>query len=49
MREYQTVLNTVKKLLALLTPPERKRAGWLIAMILVMAGLAGLIYESTGR
>jgi ABC-type multidrug transport system fused ATPase/permease subunit len=29
----------LKKLLALLTPPERKRAGWLMAMILVMAGL----------
>jgi ABC-type multidrug transport system fused ATPase/permease subunit len=29
----------LKKLLALLTPPERKRAGWLMAMFLFMAGL----------
>jgi len=29
----------LSKLLALLTKPERKRAGWLMAMILVMAGL----------
>jgi ATP-binding cassette, subfamily B, bacterial PglK len=32
-------LKTLKKLLALLTPPERKRAGMLMGMILVMAGL----------
>ena len=30
-------MNTLKKLFDLLTPPERKRAGVLIGMILVMA------------